>query len=123
MSFKTLWSEVDSFSLDGTNTEHSSIFEVLIYDSDLLIKWYIKNSLYSFIGCSEAIKTIFMELNNTNQMERQTKLAKFTFLSFETHCKISAINYLLRRIINHTNYCLVNMSNRMTIPELSRASF
>ena len=88
MSFKTLWSEVDSFSLDGTNTEHSSIFEVLIDDSDLLIKWYIKNSLYSFIGCSEAIKTIFMELNNTNQLERQTKLAKFTFLSFETHCKI-----------------------------------
>ena len=88
MSFKTLWSEVDSFSLDGTNTEHSSIFELLIDDSDLLIKWYIKNSLYNFIGCSEAIKTIFMELNNTNQMERQTKLAKFTFLSFETRCKI-----------------------------------
>ena len=88
MSFKTLWSEVDSFSLDGTNTEHSSIFEVLIDDLDSLIKWYIKNSLYNFIACSEAIKTIFMELNSTNQMERQTKLAKFTFLSFETHCEI-----------------------------------
>ena len=59
MSFKTLWSEVDSFSLDGTNTEHSSIFELLIYDSELLIKWYIKNNLYSFIGCTEVIRTIF----------------------------------------------------------------
>ena len=76
ISFKTLWSEVDSFSLDGTNTEHSSIFEVLIYDSDLWIKWYIKNSLYNFIGFSEAIKTIFMKLNRTNQMERSNQISK-----------------------------------------------
>ena len=80
MSFKTLWSEVDSFSLDGTNTEHSSIFELLIDDSDLLIKWYIKNSLYNFIGCSEAIKTIFMKLNTTNQMERSNQIRK-TYMS------------------------------------------
>ena len=60
MSFKTLWSEVDSFSLDGTNTEHSSIFELLIYDSELLIKWYIKNNLYSLIGCTGMIRTIFI---------------------------------------------------------------
>ena len=76
MSFKTLWSEVDSFSLDGTNTEHSSFFELLIDDLDSLIKWYIKNSLYNFIGCSEAIKTIFIKLNRTNQMERLNQISK-----------------------------------------------